>query len=245
MPRRPRQFIPGVPLHIIQRGNNRQACFITERDYVVYLGKLDEYRLAYGVAVHSYILMTNHVHLLVTPETAHGASDMLQALGRYYVRYINATYRRTGTLWEGRFRASLVNSSEYLLTLSRYIELNPVRANMVAHPAEYPWSSYRLNGLGKPIRLLTPHRAYQALGNNHQARQAAYRALFRGRLGERALEQIRTATNKGWVLGDQEFKQKIERQLGYRIPPFERGGDRKSAEFKNQRGQSNLKIKLL
>lgn len=239
MPRRPRHFIPGVPLHIIQRGNNRQACFYAERDYVIYLDKLLEYSLAYGAVVHSYVLMTNHVHLLLTPTEKNSASRVLQALGRYYVRYVNATYGRTGTLWEGRFKASLVHSSQYLLTVCRYIEMNPLRANMVAHPADYPWSSYRSNAMGKPIKLVTPHPIYNALGKNRSARQAAYRSLFNSQISEWTLEEIRRAANKGWVLGNSRFKQEIEHQLGYKLPPFQQGGDRKSAEARKNR------IKLL
>lgn len=240
MPRRPRDFVPGIPLHIIQRGNNRQACYFTERDYIVYLDKLEEYSSACDVAIHSFVLMTNHVHLLLTPGSAQGASQLLQSLGRYYVRYINATYRRTGTLWEGRFKASLVDSSEYLLTLSRYIELNPVRAGMVSHPAEYPWSSYQGNSLGKPIKLLTPHGVYQRLGNSCRERQAVYRGLFRSQIPEWTLKQIRIAANKCWVLGNNRFKEQIERQLGRKLPPFERGGDRKSEKYQQEAG-----IKLL
>jgi len=234
MPRRPRHFLPGIPLHIIQRGNNRQVCFYTDRDYVVYLDKLHQYSLTLEVDVHSFVLMTNHVHLLLTPRTEQGASNLLQALGRYYVLYINSTYARTGTLWEGRFKASLINSLEYLLTVSRYIELNPVRANMVQDPAEYPWSSYRFNAMGKPIKLLKPHQIYLSLGNTEQERQKAYRSLFGNQFPELPLNEIRTATNKGWILGNNRFKKQIEQQLGYEIPPFKQGGDRKSAKYKGK-----------
>jgi len=239
MPRRSRHFIPGIPLHIIQRGNNRQACFFRERDYIIYLDKLREYSLAFGTAVHSYVLMTNHVHLLLTPTEKDSASRLLQALGRYYVRYINATYGRTGTLWEGRFKASLVHSGQYLLTVYRYIEMNPVRAGMVDHPAGYPWSSYQSNALGKTIKLVTPHAVYNALGKDRISQQAAYQCLFNSQLPEWTLEEIRQAANKGWVLGDSKFKKQVEQQLGYELPPFKRGGDRKSAEARRNR------IKLL
>ena len=232
MPRRSRHFIPGTPLHLIQRGNNRHACYFREADYSIYLAKLLELSLKFHVSIHSYVLMTNHVHLLLTPSTPTGVSQLLQSLGSYYVRYINSTYNRTGTLWEGRFKSSLVNSDEYLFTVSRYIEMNPVRANMVDHPAEYPWSSYRFNALGKANKLITPHTLYLSLGKTNQNRQATYRAYFESLIPDLTLEQIRIAANKGWVLGNAHFKAQIEKQLGQKLPPFKRGGDHKSRKFR-------------
>jgi len=135
LPRHPRNFLPGIPVHVIQRGNNRQACFYTDQDYAVYLDKLLDSSTTCKVNIHSYVLMTNHVHLLCTPSYTEGISMMMQGLGRYYVRYFNSAHTRSGTLWEGRFKASMVSSEQYLLTVSRYIELNPVRAAMVQHPA--------------------------------------------------------------------------------------------------------------
>jgi len=234
MARFPRHFLPNVPVHLIQRGNNRQVCFYAERDFIIYLDKLREYSLTYNVAVHSFVLMTNHVHLLCTPLSKSSISQMIQALGRYYVRYVNSTYHRTGTLWEGRFKASMIDSCAYLLTVSRYIELNPVRAKMVDHPAEYPWSSYRHNATGKNIKLITPHNIYIALGKTRQDRQAAYQSLFKQRIPEYTLEQIRVAATKAWVLGDSKFKLQIEQQLGFAMPPFPKGGDRKSASYHSQ-----------
>ncbi len=178
MARLPRLNLPGIPQHVVQRGNNRQVCFFAEQDYTVYLSKLKEYSQKYKVAVHSYILMTNHVHLLLTPEEGDSVSRLIQSLGRYYVRYVNQTYGRSGTLWEGRYKSTLVDSDNYFLTVSRYIELNPVRANMVEHPVEYPWSSYQRNALGKPIELLAPHDCYQSLGKDDKKRQEIYKSLF-------------------------------------------------------------------
>jgi len=152
MARLPRLYVPGCAHHIIQRGNNRQACFFDDLDYAFYLDKLKEASKKYRVSIHAFVLMTNHVHLLATPNDQYGISKMMQSLGRRYVGYVNATYQRTGTLWEGRYKSTLVDSEDYLLTVSRYIELNPVRADMVDHPAEYPWSSYRGNSMGKEIR---------------------------------------------------------------------------------------------
>lgn len=143
MARLPRLNLPNIPQHVVQRGNNRQVCFFSEQDYTLYLDKLKDYAKKCHVNEHAFVLMTNHVHLLMTPETEKGVSQLMQSLGRYYVMYINKTYQRTGTLWEGRYKSksTVVDSEKYFLLVSRYIELNPVRANMVEHPAEYPWSS--------------------------------------------------------------------------------------------------------
>jgi len=221
-----------IPQHIIQRGNNRQATFFGEDDYLVYLDKLREYALKYKVAVHAFVLMTNHVHLLMTPSDKVGISRLMQSLGRYYVRYINQTYKRSGTLWEGRYKSTLVDEDGYLLSVSRYIELNPVRANMVDHPKDYPWSSYQKNALGKDIKLITPHRIYNQLGQDDDSRKSSYRSLFKGHISELTLEEIRINTNRGWVIGNDRFKQEIEEMTGRRTSPKQRGGDRKSKEYK-------------
>lgn len=231
MARLPRLNLPNIPQHVVQRGNNRQACFFAEQDYLVYLDKLKEYSKKYQVAVHAYVLMTNHVHLLMTPTTEKGVSQLMQSLGRYYVRYVNQTYHRSGTLWEGRYKSTLVNSEQYFLLVSRYIELNPVRAAMVNHPAEYPWSSFQGNALDKNIELLTSHSLYLALGNKALERKKAYQALFSAHVDELALQEIRDATNKAWVLGDNRFKQQIEQDTGRRASPLGKGGDRKSKIF--------------
>ena len=232
MARLPRLNLPGIPQHVIQRGNNRQVSFFNDTDYAVYLDKLKLYSEKYSVVVHSYVLMTNHVHLLMKPETEQGVSQVMQALGRYYVRYINQTYGRTGTLWEGRYKSTLVDSDNYFLTVSRYIELNPVRAGMVAHPAEYPWSSYQYNALGKPIELITPHFLYQALAKTDKTRQKRYSALFDKTIPDYTLEEIRHSINRAWVLGDERFKQQIEKQTGRRTSSLTRGGDRRSEEYR-------------
>ncbi|AOW78603.1 transposase [Colwellia sp. PAMC 20917] len=231
MARLPRLNLPNIPQHVVQRGNNRQACFFAEQDYLVYLDKLKEYSKKYQVAVHAYVLMTNHVHLLMTPTTEKGVSQLMQSLGRYYVRYVNQTYHRSGTLWEGRYKSTLINSEQYFLLVSRYIELNPVRAAMVNHPAEYPWSSFQGNALDKNIELLTSHSLYLALGNKALERKKAYQALFSAHVDELALQEIRDATNKAWVLGDSRFKQQIEQDTGRRASHLGKGGDRKSKIF--------------
>ena len=228
MSRQARLFVPGMPSHIIQRGNNRQHCFVERRDYAMYLHSLAKFSHRFDVSVHSFVLMSNHVHMLVTPETVSGVSQLMQSLGRCYVRYFNQQHERTGTLWEGRFKSWLVDSDRYLLTVSRYIEMNPVRAGMVSHPAQYPWSSYHANALGKPIRLLSQHELYLALGQSDSARQRAYRSLFQCPVSMPTLKRIREASNKAWILGDKRFKTQIESRLGRRLPPLQRGGDRRS-----------------
>ena len=201
MARLPRLCLPGVPQHIIQRGINRQACFVSDKDFSAYAYWLDKSARKYQVAVHSWVFMTNHVHILVTPQTEQGVSRMMQAIGRHYVRYFNHTYGRTGTLWEGRFKSCLVDAEDYLLACHRYIELNPVRAGMVAVPEDYTWSSYRANGFGQQMKLWTPHRVYLDLGATTRERAAAYRELFTGHIDERLVRQIRKATNRGMILG--------------------------------------------
>jgi putative transposase len=186
------------------------------------------------VAVHAYVLMTNHVHLLLTPETETGVSQLMQALGRYYVMYVNKTYQRSGTLWEGRYKSILVDSDNYFLVVSRYIELNPVRVGIVNHPAGYPWSSYRSNALEVNIDLLTAHNCYLALGKTAIERQDTFRALFDQGIDKLTLEEIRDATNKAWVLGENRFKKQIEEQAGRRSSPLPKGSDRKSKAYKNQ-----------
>jgi len=175
--------------------------------------------------------MTNHVHLLITPQTIDGISKVMQSIGRYYVQYFNYTYDRTGTLWEGRYKATLIDSEAYLLTCSRYIELNPVRAKMVSHPSEYPWSSYQSNALGKDNSLITFHLLYKRLGKTGEERQKNYRQLFRLHIAAKTLVEIRDATNKAWVLGNDRFKNKVEKLTLRQAKPRIRGGDRKSKEF--------------
>ncbi|MCP5358527.1 MAG: transposase [Pseudomonadales bacterium] len=227
MARRPRAFVPDVPVHLIQRGNNRCVCFFQNCDYLIYLAKLAEYASRFGVAVHNYVLMTNHVHLLVTPLGQQSVSQMMHSLGAYYVRYVNARYKRTGTLWEGRYKGSMIDSERYLLTVSKYIELNPVRARMCQNPAEYPWSSFRHLATGHPNRIITPHPLYLALGADDSERQFCYRQLFKEQIPELSLQEIREACSKAWTLGDNQFKREIEAQLGYTLPPFLRGRPRK------------------
>lgn len=227
MPRRPRITLPGVPLHLIQRGNNRQACFFADEDYTFYLDHLTEQAAKLGCAVHAYCLMTNHVHLLITPAEVTSAGALMKAVGQRYVQYVNRTYRRSGTLWEGRFRSCLLQDEGYLLACSRYIELNPVRAGMVAHPAEYRWSSYRANGQGEAEPVLTPHAVYLSLGTDEASRQSAYRALAQHGLEPGMVDQIRRATQGNFALGDNRFAAEVAATLGQRVTPGKAGRPRK------------------
>lgn len=219
MARKPRFILPGVPQHIVQRGHNREPCFYASDDCSRFRSDLHDAANANQVAIHAYVLMTNHVHLLATSGQEYGVTHMMQDLGRKYVRYINNTYRRTGSLWEGRFKASLVDSEAYLVTCMRYIEMNPVRANMVQHPAEYAWSSYGANAQGKTDKLITPHPLYFQLGADHEARLHAYRELFNQHLDKTEVHAIREALNQELVLGRDDFKDKIETMLQRQVRP--------------------------
>ena len=228
MARLPRLNLPDFPQHVIQRGNNRQACFHSNRDYAVYLLKLREYSKQFKVSVHAYVLMTNHVHLLATPHEEGGVSQMMQALGRYYVRYFNRRHKRSGTLWEGRFKASIIDSDRYFLIVSQYIELNPVRAKMVTHPASYIWSSFHFNGRGKLIKLVKPHDLYLALGATPRLRAQTYLSLFEIDTPDIKIQEIRCAVNSTRVLGNDVFKRQIEQRTGLTLIPNPWGGHRSS-----------------
>ena len=217
MPRRARLSVAGVPWHIIQRGNNRSVCFHAEADYRRYLDDLAEQSRRFGCTVHAYVLMTNHVHLLVTPAKADSAGLMMKHLGQRYVQYVNRVYRRSGTLWEGRFRSCLTQSEDYVLACYRYIELNPVRAGMVRHPRDYRWSSFHANGDGKHDAMVVPHEQYLGLARNEQARREAYRALFKAHLDPEVIERIRSATNGNVVLGSKRFEEQIAKILKRRV----------------------------
>lgn len=217
MPRRARISVPGIPWHIIQRGNNRTACFYAEDDYHKYLDTLKEQADKYGCQVHAYVLMTNHVHLLLTPEKEDSASLLMKHLGQRYVQYVNRTYKRSGTLWEGRFRSCLTQSEDYVLACHRYIELNPVRADMVQHPRNYPWSSYRINAEGKKSDLVTPQQEYLKLGRSAESIRENYRGLFKAHIDPEVLKDIRKSTNGNYVLGNERFQDEIASMLKRRV----------------------------
>lgn len=214
MARMPRLDLPRVPQHVVQRGNNRSVCFAADEDYLGYRGALGDAATHCGCAIHAYVLMTNHVHLLVTGLERGAVSRMMQRVGRCYVARFNARYRRTGTLWEGRFKSSLVDSERYLLACHRYIELNPVRAAMVARPVDYRWSSYRANGLGAPDGLISPHPCYLRLGPDAAATQTAYRQLFENAVGDDLIAEIRVHTRQQKVLGGARFHEQVAVLLG-------------------------------
>lgn len=240
MPRRPRIHLAGLPVHLVQRGHNRDACFFAEEDYHAYSDWLGEALKKSGCALHAYVFMTNHVHLLLTPPSAEAVSQLVISMGRRYVQYINKTYRRSGTLWDSRYKSSLVHADDYLLLCQRYIELNPVRAAMVDDPGLYRWCSYRANGLGQPDGLLTPHEVYLALDSNEADRLTAYRALFRPELGEEAIADIRLALSQGQPLGKGRFLDTIEKMTGQRREVRPRGRPRK-----NPPGENRLDARLL
>jgi len=199
MPRRKRQISAGIPVHVIQRGNNRQLCFDENKDRRSFLAALGEISAEYHVAVHAYVLMSNHLHLLVTADEDCGVSRMMQQLGRKYVYYYNHAHGRTGTLWEGRFRSSVIATTRYLLACHRYIEMNPVRAGLVSHPRDFVWSSYRTNALGRSSSLISQHRIVTTLGDSVEERCKAYQRLFIG-THEDSDQVIRFAGQTGMTL---------------------------------------------
>jgi putative transposase len=210
-------------VHVIQRGHNRQPCFFSKSDYECYLHWLGEALVATGTSLHAYALMTNHVHLLITPDDARAIPQLLISLGRRYVQYINRKYGRTGTLWDSRYKSSLIEAETYLFACHRYIELNPVRAAIVGDPAQYRWSSYRHNALGEADPLLSPRPEYLALALSPRARQDAYRTLVDEVLDQAAIAKIRAAASQNQPLGNPRFHAMIERSTGQSRVPRPRG----------------------
>ena len=223
MARQPRLVIAHQPHHLIQRGNNRQPIFMETADYQAYLNWLREGCKRFGVAIHAYVLMSNHVHLLASPQDADSLAKLMQWLGRVYVPWFNRKYGRTGSLWEGRFRTSVVDSEAYLLICSRYIELNPVRAGLVNQPQDYPWSSY-MHHVGLKIDpFITEHALFWALGNTPSERDAAYKALFEQALSQTDLALIGQGVHKGRVTGQKVYQEKLAKTLDRPIIPNRRG----------------------
>ncbi len=217
MARLPRLTLPGFPHHVIQRGNNRQAIFATAADYRALLHILGENAGKFEVAIHAYVLMSNHFHLLATPQTSDGLPKMMQALGRSYVRYFNESQRRTGTLWEGRYKSTLIQSERYLLTCMTYIDLNPVRGGLVDQAADYPWSSY-LHYVGQRLdRIIAPHALYWELGNTPFAREAAYAELVQSGINPVQQSALTDATLSGWALGEADFVADLQKRTDRRV----------------------------
>ena len=227
MARLPRLTLAGVPHHVIQRGNNRQQVFRGAEDFQTFLGLLLDYARQFDVAVHAYVLMDNHFHLLVTPQTTDGLPQMMQALGRRYVRYFNDRHQRTGTLWEGRYRSTIIDSERYLLACMAYLDLNPVRAGMVAQAQDYPWSSHAHYIGQRTDRLITPHALLWDLGNTPFAREAAYAQRVADGLHPQEQAEITDAALKGWALGGPQFLQQAQQHTGRRVSPSPAGRPRK------------------
>ena len=226
----PRYTVPGQPQHVIQRGNNRSGFFVDASDYIVFSEWLVDASVRHECDVHAYVFMTNHVHLVMTPWSGTGIGKVMQSVGRRYVHYFNRKQQRTGALWEGRYRATLIDTDRYLFACYRYVELNPVRAGLVAHPAQYRWSSYRSNALGHPDPLITVHERYVALGADVMSRRLAYRSLFDTALDEPTMTEIRTATNKAWFLGPAGDRTTC---LNRRAHPLARGGDQRRQQVRS------------
>jgi putative transposase len=223
MARLGRYFIADQPLHVIQRGNNKSRIFFTRDDATFFLGWLGDAAERYGLSIHAYVLMPNHLHLLASPRDALSLPRTMQSVGRRYVRYLNRRIERSGTLWEGRYRATVVDTDAYFLRVARYIELNPVRAALSPDAGSYRWSSHRANASGIADPLLTPHALYLSLGRDASERAGAYRKLFTDPLGENVLSKIRDATNRGWALGDEAFQERMSAAGGRRAKPLSKG----------------------
>ena len=217
MARLPRLTLPGYPHHVIQRGNNRQPIFASQADYQMLLDLLDDNARKFGVALHAYVLMGNHFHLLATPQTADGLPQMMQAVGRRYVRYFNDTQHRSGTLWEGRYKSTLIQTERYLLTCMAYIDLNPVRAGLVAHPRDYAWSSYGHYTGQRIDKLITPHALFWELGNTPFAREAAYAQLVQSGISPVQQAALTDSALSGWALGEPDFVADLQKRTERRV----------------------------
>jgi len=223
MPRPPRISLPGLTCHIVQRGNDRNRTFFSDEDYRTYLLLLKRISRRYETSVHAYVLMTNHVHLLMTSKQQDGLSRTMQQVGSSYTRHVNDRYERTGTLWEGRFRSSPVDSDFYCLACYRYIELNPVRAGMVSSPGEYRWSSYNENAGRRAPSVVEPHDSFLAIASASDERASCYRAIVNDQLPDKTISAIRRATSSGMPIGDETFRKAIEQRSGTVIGRRQRG----------------------
>ncbi len=217
MARLPRLTLADQPHHVIQRGNNRQPIFLAQADRERMLALLGEHAPRFGIALHAYVLMDNHFHLLATPSSVDGLPKLMQAVGRSYVRWFNDRQQRSGTLWEGRYRSTLIQTDRYLLACMAYIDLNPVRAGMVADPRDYPWSSHHHYIGLRTDRLVTPHPLYWALGNTPFAREAAYAELVRAGISSRDQTLLTESTLQGWAAGDGDFVEALQTATERRV----------------------------
>ncbi len=224
MPRHPRVFVPGFPLHIVQRGHDRQPVFVESEDYEFYLCNFAEIKAELSIRLHAYCLMTNHLHLIVTPDLDGGSiSKLMRVVAARQTRRVNKLEMRTGTLWEGRFKASLIDTEQYLLACYRYIELNPVRAAIVTEPEDYRWSSYRCHAAMATNPILDAHETYDALGKSRAERALAYRRFVSDGVSKTELSLIRAAVQRNQLTGGKQFQEAIERRTGHRVHSRGRG----------------------
>ena len=230
MARLPRLIIPEQPHHVIQRGNDRRVIFHDASDYSIFLNWLREASKQFSVAIHAYVLMSNHLHLLASPSDQVGLGRMMQWIGRHYVPYFNYKYQRNGTLWQGRYKTAVIDSERYFLTCSRYIELNPVRADMVLSPVDYYWSSYQHHIGARTDPLITDHSLYWALGNTPFEREATYKQLVEQALTPEELNVMRKSALKGWAIGSEKFKALLEKHALRPVAPGKRGRPPKKAD---------------
>lgn len=230
MARLPRLVIPHLPHHIVQLGVDGQPIFRESDDYLAFLNWLGEAAKQYQVAIHAYALMPNHVHLLATPDDSDGLARMMQWIGRHYVPYFNRKYGRAGTLWQGRFKATVIDAASYFMACCRYLEQNPVRSGIVLDPGDYAWSSYAHHIGAKLNPMITDHPVYWALGNTPFQREAAYRNLTEQALSPTELSELKQCTHKGWVLGSESFKTNLEKRLNRQVRPGKRGRPAKPIE---------------
>jgi putative transposase len=228
MARLPRLVIPHQVHHIFQKGNDQQLIFREAADYVAFLAWLREAAKQFRVAIHAYALLPDRVHLLVTPAEAAGLGRMMQWIGRHYVPWFNRKYGRSGTLWQGRFKATLVDAENFFMLCSRFIESSPSRAGIAAEPAEYPWSSYGHHIGLKPDPLITDHSLYWGLGNTPFDREIAYRGLMEQALAPEQNEALEQAIIKGWAIGSEEFKRQMEKSSHRRVSALKKGRPRKA-----------------
>jgi putative transposase len=233
-------MLPEVAVHVIQRGNNRVACFPDQNDYRYYLEQLNRLAALHGCAVHAYCLMPNHVHLLMTPQFPDSCARFMRRVGQLQAQHINLKYERTGSLWEGRFKSSLVQSQSYVLACYRYIELNPVRARLVSKPTDYRWSSFMANAAGIPDPLISPHAEYLALGRSHSSRLKAYAEMVGGSTASEQEDEIRHAIRGGFALGDSKFQQALSTQLGRRVTPGQAGRPKTLSSASDQQIEMDL-----
>lgn len=233
MARLPRLAVPGYPHHLIQRGNNRQAIFAATADYETLLSMLDENARKFEVELHAYVLMTNHFHLLATPATQEGLPLLMQAVGRRYVRYFNQRQGRTGTLWEGRYRSTLIQADRYLLACMVYIDLNPVRAGLVAAAKDYPWSSHGHYAGLRADKLVTPHPLYWSLGNTPFAREAAYSEMVAAGVTADQERALTESALRGWALGESDYVEDLQKRTARRVAKGKAGRPPRKAETAN------------